>query len=434
MHQPGTRFLLYPQPPFLEGFGEPEMIEVSSPAGSVGPGPSDDKMYAVYPLNKQKTYGEPFHPGGEDYGPPWDGPAHTPALPDRHGHFDHLTPGTPQFEQAHVFGSVRFCLDVWEGYFDRPINWHFGDMHQRMEIVITPEFPNATMGYGFLEIGSHHMNDGSRRPFTLNFDILGHEVGHSIMYPIIGLPDPELVSNDYFGFHESAADMIGVIASMHFDSVLDELLANTSGNLYALNKLNRMAELSQNKQIRIVANDLTLWDFSAGWTDEHALGQPLSAAIFDILVDLFHESLQARGLISEQMENLSDALEFRPDYDIELQYLFDEVYHAYPGDVREALTEARDFVGTYMALSFGDLTPSLRYGDVAGALLDAERFVSNGQYRELVGHNLRRRGLGVIPVGPRLKEPDADSHAFSVRTAVPNSQPTCALRRRRGRC
>ena len=40
----GTKFKLYPQPPFLEEYEEPETVYVSSPAGTVGVGPSDERM------------------------------------------------------------------------------------------------------------------------------------------------------------------------------------------------------------------------------------------------------------------------------------------------------------------------------------------------------------------------------------------------------
>ncbi len=425
----GTRFLLYPQPPFLEGFEEPEVVTVSPVAGSVRPGPADDRMYAVYPHDKLVTYGARIGPRGEKFTPPWRGTAHPPAEPDANGHFDHLQIGTPQFEMAHLYGSVRFVLDIWEGYFDQPINWHFGDQFERMELMIMPRFPNATMGYGFMEIGGYHMDNGDYRPFSLNFDILGHEVGHSIIYPIIGLPDPERVHNDYYGFHESAADMVGLIASLHFDRVVDQLLANTRGNLYALNKLNRVGELSRNDQIRIASNTLTLWDFVHGWSDEHDLGQPLTAAIFDTLVDLFHESLKARGIISEETENLSDALEESPDYEAIMQDIFDAAYAEHAEEMREALLEARDFIGTYLAVTFSKLTPRLRYRDVAEALLEAEQEVSGGVYQEVLAYNLMRRGIGQVKVGPRLKPPDEDSHAFSERTEVPAR--SCRARKQR---
>ncbi len=416
MRPPGTRFLLFPQPPFLKGFEEPEVVEVSSPAGSVGPGPSDDRMYAVYPYDKRVTYGAKVGPRGEKFAPPWTGPIFPPAQPGPGGHFDHLAVGSPEFESAHLFGSVRFVLDVWESYFERPINWHFGDIYERMELAIMPRFPNATMGYGFMEIGGYHMPNGGYRPFSLNFDVLGHEVGHSIIYPIIGLPDPTLVTDDYYGFHESAADMVGLIASLHFDSVVDRLLEDTSGNLYSLNRLNRIAELSHNHQIRVVANRCTLWDFADGWESEHDLGLPMSAAIFDTFVDLFHESLKARGVISAETARLSDALEYHPEYHARLQDHFHRAYADHPEEMRVALLEARDFIGSYMAASFAKLTPRLDYADVAATLMGAEREVSGGHYASILGHNLARRGIGHVRVGPRLKPPDDDSHAFSART------------------
>jgi len=415
----GTRFRLFPQPPFLEGYGEPQVVEVSPPAGTVGPGPSDDRMYTVYPLDKLVTYGDRIGPGGEKFAPPWQGPIFPPALPDEDGHFDHLDIDTPQFEMAHFYGAVRFVLDVWEGYFDRPITWHFGDLYERMELVIMPRFNNATMGYGFMELGGYEIDGKGYRPFSLNFDVIGHEVGHSIIYPIVGMPDPERVHQDYYGFHESAADMVALISVLHFDCVLEQLLENTRGNLYALNKLNRIGELTTYAQLRVAANKLTLWDFANGWSDEHDLGQPLTAAMFDTGVDIFHELLKDRGVISEEVEDLSDDLEDSPDYEAVMQGIFDEVFAAHPDEMREALMHARDHIGTYLAVTFSKLTPRLTYRDVADAIRETELEVSGGRYARIVAANLWKRGIGHVPVGPRLTPPDEDSHAFSVRTEVP---------------
>mgnify|MGYP000169495743 CR=1 FL=1 len=89
----GTRFKLFPQPPFLEAFQEPEIIEVSSPAGSVGPGPEDDRMYTIFPVDKAEPYGIGANPDGDGmYLPPWKGEILPPALPDAEGHFDYLEP------------------------------------------------------------------------------------------------------------------------------------------------------------------------------------------------------------------------------------------------------------------------------------------------------------------------------------------------------
>jgi len=178
----GTRFLLFPQPPFLENFLEPEIVTVSSPAGSIGPGPSDDRMYAIHPVGKDLKYGFHVSDGGEPfmYLPAWHGDIMAPAMPDEAGHFDHLEPGTLQFETAHLFGTAHFALDVWEGYFGRPIPWHFADAYDRLELTILPSLANAIIGWGFLEAGVVKTEEGVPRAFSMNFDVIAHEIGHAV--------------------------------------------------------------------------------------------------------------------------------------------------------------------------------------------------------------------------------------------------------------
>ena len=96
--------------------------------------------------------------------------------------------------------------------------------------------------------------------------------------------------------------------------MVDNLLLTTHGNLYTLNALSRMAELSDHQQIRIAANDRRLSEFARGWRKEHELSQPLTGAFFDILVDIFHEHLLAGGLIPPEVEDLSDRLLATPQY------------------------------------------------------------------------------------------------------------------------
>ena len=256
--------------------------------------------------------------------------------PDDAGHFDYLEPGTPEFEAAHAFGCIRFALDVWEGYFGRRIPWHFQGDLERLEIALLPDYDNAQAGYGFLELGSYFTAD-DELPFTLNFDIIAHEVGHLVILSEVGVPDFDTIESEYFGFHEGAADLVALIASAHFDSVLDPLLEQTAGNLYVLNRLNRIGELSDNKQIRMASNDVHLSTFADGWTDEHDLSLPLTGAMFDILVDIFHELLVARRLISPQVEELADVVEQRPEYEPVIQALFEETFRANRGGFKGAL-------------------------------------------------------------------------------------------------
>ena len=177
--QPGTRFLLFPQAPFLDPAQPPELVEVSSPQGSVGPGPSNDRMYTVAPVGKQVPYGQYENRRGEPFMflPPWQGEIHEPAFPDEEGNFDYIDPSDPAFEAAHLFASAHFTLDVWEGYFDRPIPWHFSRDNDRLELTMLPTLDNALIGWGFLETGGSTKYGGEYRPYSMNFDVVAHEIG-----------------------------------------------------------------------------------------------------------------------------------------------------------------------------------------------------------------------------------------------------------------
>ena len=107
----GTRFRLYPS--YAEGFAEPEVVEVSLPAGTVRAGPSDHSMCVVNPVRKDEPYDPPH------YVPPYRGPVYAPALPGPDGHFDHIPVETEQFLAAHLYGTVRWTLDIWEHYLRR---------------------------------------------------------------------------------------------------------------------------------------------------------------------------------------------------------------------------------------------------------------------------------------------------------------------------
>jgi len=428
----GTRFRLFAQAPFLDGFHQPEIVTVSSPAGSVGPGPADERMYVVDPIGKARAYGLAQNLRGDPLYlmPPWRGDIFPPALPDAYGHFDYIEPEDPEFESAHLFGSVRFTLDVWEKYFGHPITWHFQRDLDRLELVIQRNLmENAFMGYGFLEVGIHETPDGWVEPFTLNFDVVSHEVGHCIIYSVIGVPDPGTASAEYYGFHESSADLSALITALHFDSVIDELLETSHGNLYTRNLVNRIAELSANSQIRLAANPLSMLDFVHGWSDEHALAQPLTGAMFDILVDLFHEELVARGLITHSQEDLSDRLEDSPDYFRVIQPMFDEAYAAAPLAFREALVASRDELGMLLAETWRRLSSEdLSYAEVGNTLRAVDRLMAGGRWRKIIDVNLNRRAIGFVSAGPKIKPFGPKSHFGLPRVFVPGRRDACCAR------
>lgn len=417
----GTRFKLYPQPSFVRARVEPETVFISSPAGSVGPGPEDHRAYTVYPVGKSAPYGIADDPRRVSrlLLPPWGGLIREPAQPDADGNFDYLKPGSPQFEMAHFFGTVRFVLDVWESYFGRPIQWHFARDYSKVELSILPIFDNAYSGRGFIEVGGRR-DPESFVPYSLNFDVIAHEVGHQIIYSEVGIPDPSRATAEYLGFHESAADLVALIASLHFDSVVDNLLLTTHGNLYTLNALSRMAELSDQEQIRIAANDRRLAAFARGWKKEHELSEPLTGAFFDILVDIFHENLLSLGLITAEVEDLSDRLLAKPAYATVIQALFDEAFERDPDGFKMALLHTRDILGTYLADTWDRTeTDDLNYIDVAETFEDIDRELNGGRYHRLIRGNFDMRDIGYVEVGPQLQPLGEDSHAASVRTIVP---------------
>ena len=368
----GTRFRLFVQPPFEDARSQPEIVIVSSPRGSVAAGPSDDRMFVVEPVGKKWPYGMNRAPLGTPfiYLPQWTGPRLAPALPDENGNFDYLTPDMPGFEAAHAFGCVRFTLDVWENYLGRPLDWHFSERFEKLEISILPHWNNAQFGYGFLEIGSQFEPDGRVLPFTLDFDVIAHEVGHAIIYSVLGVPLPNAEFPEYEGFQEAFSDCVSLIAAMHFPSVIDQVLDETRGNLYLSNRIARFSEFPGQRQIRTANNTRTMDEFVDGFKNEHDLSEPLTGAIFDILADIFHESLVERGLISPEVEELAEMVEFGGAESAELQDAFDRAYADDSDGFVEALVDARDIVGTYLdgdAMGARSRLPRLwrRGGDVA---------------------------------------------------------------------
>jgi hypothetical protein len=241
-----------------------------------------------------------------------------------------------------------------------------------------------------------------------------------MIYSEVGLPDPELSRGEYWGFHESAADLVALVSSLHFNSVVDELLVRTRGNLYMFNVLNRIGELSPEGQIRNAANDTRLSRFVRGWKDEHLLSQPLTGAIFDILVDIFHEKLLDHGLIGSEVEDMSDRLLATPDYAPVMQALFDQAFDRNPDGFKEALLLTRDTLGTYLADTWSRLNADdLNYRAVAAAFEDVDREFSGGRYQRLIRGNFDMRDIGHVRVGPQLAPLGKNSHVNSVRTQVP---------------
>ena len=369
----GTRVRLFPQAPFLAGFGEPEVVWLSPPAGSVAAGPADDRMYVIDVVDKPTPYEYP-------YLPPYKGEAHPPVEPGPDGHFDHYPVESREFVAVHVYGSLRRVLDIFESYLGTAIPWQFRESYERLELIPMIAWENAQSGYGYMEFGHRKDDAGAYQPYGLNFDVIAHELGHGLLFSTLGLPAEGHWSAEFGAFHESNADIVAVLAAMHFDSVLDRLLHAARGNIYTQNELNRIGELSENRQIRVASNSRKMSDVTA---EVHDLSRPMTGAIFDFIVYVYVEELLHRELIGRDLRDAMLDLDRRPDEVDSIQALFDRAYLNRHFPFKAALMEARDIVGRRLTAAWRRLSPNdLGYGDVATALIDIDYELSGERYQE----------------------------------------------------
>jgi hypothetical protein len=376
-HKRGTRFRLFPE--YFEGFLTPETIELSPPAGSLRPGPTDATMHVVDAVGK-RPYDPPFTM------PPYSGPRRAPALPNGQGDFDWIPLATHQFLAAHLYGSVRFTLDVWERYLGRRVVWWYADTYPQLELVPMLRWNNAQSGPGFLETGERPRPPGRPLPFCLIYEIVAHETGHTILFSQMGVPPADRLTGQFLAFHESFADLIGMLAALHFPSVPAHLLEQTGGDLYVYNLLNRIGETSAHSQIRLASNRTTLRDVAGlalaedgTWIDPlgrgrnaHDLAQPLTGAIFDALVEIYQRSLVAEGLIRPPIDARGWS---RAEVEASLVFLHGAASQAFDRFRRgftEALLLARDVAGRCMAQVVATLDPgTLSFEAVAARFLEA---------------------------------------------------------------
>jgi hypothetical protein len=318
-------------------------------------------MYVIDPLIEKQPYQFP-------YLPPYVGALRPPAEAGPDGHFDSIPIGTREFEAAHTYACVRRVLDICESYVGREIPWFFEPTHARLEIVPRLRWDNAQSGYGFLEMGENEAR-GEPWPFALNFDAVAHEIGHLVIFGVMGVPrfDPP---HEYFAYHEAVADFIALIGLLHFDTVLDIVLRRTRGNLLITNELDRFGELSDERQVRLFSHSLRMSDVSA---EVHDLSKPFAGALFDTLVEIYHVLLFEGGLSDLDPRDFRDLRSELSEKDLQEQLSLslgsnDRRLFA----LKSALEEARDLVGEMLVCSWEELEPhTLTFQEAAEALIAA---------------------------------------------------------------
>lgn len=407
----GTRFRLYPQSPVLERYSEPETVWVSPPPGSIGAGPSDARMYVVDAIAKQR-----YEDGSRL---PYKGKKHPPAKPGRDGHFDQIDPSDRQFISAHMYAGVRRVLDIWEDYAGHSIEWHFRYIHPKLEMIPDLDWRNAHFGLGFMEAGYEYDEQKEKWPYALNFDVLSHETGHGIVWSLVGLPMDSSLTAEYLGFLEASADLVCLISVLHFESLIDHVLVETAGNLYLENELSRIGETSQAGQLRHASNDLRMCDVpdtrrSAGslsGKEIHKLCDPLTGAVFDLIVAIYQENLVQAGLIDLALAQENRRAGDRALGSGALKQRFRTAYERAPEGFRQALADARDTVGLRLVRTWATLSPHhLTYAKFAARFLTIDRSLSGGDNQDEIISCFRWR-----MIGPGFEARIADARAKAIK-------------------
>lgn len=379
----GTRFLVYPQVPHLSGYETPETVWISTPPDLIRSGPEDHRIYVRDPLLDKEPYDYP-------YLPPFVGEIFPPAEAGFDGHFDQLSLTSRQFLSAHAFASVGRVLDIWESYLGKPIVWYFAETYERLEIIPFVDWENAQSGYGYLELGRERGIDGRNYPYALNFDVIAHEVGHAILFSLFGTPAGGLSQGDFGPFHEASSDLVSLLSFLNFDSGMDRLLRHCDGNLLVLNELNRIAELTGDRQIRLASNARRMSEVTA---EIHDRSRPFTGAVFDTIVDVYHAALVHEGLADERLLGI----DIKDVDQSDMQRISDftsRAFRARPFMFKSMLIRARDEVALALAQAWPRLdADDLTFENAAATLVDvsdrvapalAEKFEENFRWREIL--------------------------------------------------
>jgi len=378
----GTRFLIYPQSKRLPGFRTPEVVYVDAPPGSIKPGPEDTAIYIVDAVDKLA-----YREGGGK--PPYTGPRFPPAAPDPEGHFDHIDPTNPAFPSATVYAAVRCVLAIWEGYFGRQLPWYFRRKYPRLEVVPQVQTDTAYSGDGYLEFGFANRAN----PFCELFDVVAHEMGHLINWEVIGKPRRR--SMVYRANDEACADLVSIVSSLHFDSVVNHLLEHTKGNLFSVNELARIGDLGKTRQARIAFNARRMSTVRRDRDRDrykYNLSLPFTGGAFDILVGIYERGLIHRGAIPAALAQRSHYIRRREIARIQRE--FGQRFSANPAKFTRALLDARDIFGRLLARAWDKTAARHRsHAGVAKNMIAADNELTGGRYGSLIRESFAWREI-----------------------------------------
>lgn len=403
----GTRFVIYTQWRRRARDHKPEIITLDLPPGRVKPGPADGSTYVVDARRKPpytheqagRMVATPPYPRGR--------PRYPIVRPSRGGHFDHLKAGTREFSAVSVFATVHCVLQIWRHYLRRPLlPWFFGATQTRLEVIPRVESANSWSGEGFLEFG--YANWDSRIRFCDLFDVVAHETGHLILKKVIGNPTDGAKTLAYRAHEEAGADLIALVAALHFDSVVDRLLWRTRGALFSVNELSRLAEYGRKREVRELFNEEWLGSTriqqAAAQYRSHTYSLPFSGAAYDLLVGLYIANLRRRGVLERRASRPRPGA---PRHALAMaqrafrrRFATRRRFEASRPQLKGALLDARDTFARTMAHAWRHTSvEGFSYGRALANILEADRAVSGGRHAGMIRDLFGWRGITPVRAG-----------------------------------
>ena len=173
----------------------------------------------------------------------------------------------------------------------------------------------------------------------------------------------------------------------------------------------------------MAGNSTKMSAFAMGWADEHDLSEPMTGAIFDILIDVFHDKLVRRG---DQPRSRSapgsagaSAGVGRCHPVVLRSRLCRESGAIQVGIARGTRLCRVAFAETLRRLS----ADYLNYDDVGVMLLEVDlEMTGGGGIQDDIVSNLQWREIGLVRVGPRVASPDEYSPRILGAHATPADQ------------
>lgn len=319
--------------------------------------------------------GEPFMPG-------MTLKAHPSARPDAQGNYL-FQPGTPEFQQTQSFVSANLTLNLFEKAMGHKIPWAFEG-----PLAIHPHAGEGFNAFYARQFHSLNFFDGADPVAgktihgSESLDVTSHEAGHAILDAV----KPGLMS--WFGgvegpsFHESFGDIAAMLTALNQDSVLNQVVAETGGDLHKPNVVARLGE-----------------EMSAGINNAMLHGKkPADWVMRDANNTLKY---QDPATLPEKPKDIDDL--FREPHSLsrvftgaywDLLSSLNDGFRQQGSDPKQALIQARDVMTSLTARTL-ELMPNRlkRLSQVSDAMLQADQRYFGGKFHKDIEQAMAGRNL-----------------------------------------